>query len=242
VPYQLLFNTTKAPSDNPKARQALSYATDRALLMQAAAPGIGVPTESTSGPGGLYFQPTVEGTMNYDLDKAKQLVQELGGLSFQLNYPTNSPIYLTAGQAAVSMWKQAGIEATLNPTDPATSGQNNRSGNWQIQFTTVGGYDPSAGQTGFANRYGSKGSLSGRANNPEFDDMAAKAASELDPDKRAEDITQIYEYIAKNALSINLFAVPCIAVGVKNLTGLDAVAISTAGKEMIHWDNVKFTD
>ena len=113
------------------------------------------------------------------------------------------------------MWQAAGIQVLLAPWLPATSAQANASGNWTMQFTTAGGFDPSAGPTGFANRYGVNGSLSDRKNDPALEDMIAKAAVELDSAKRGEIVKSIYEYLNKQAYSVNLFSVPNVAVAVR---------------------------
>ena len=62
------------------------------LVLKASSPGFGELTQTPSGPGGLYYQRDVKGTITYDVEKAKALVKELGGLQVLLNYPTNSPI------------------------------------------------------------------------------------------------------------------------------------------------------
>ena len=240
APYQLLFNTTKPPFNDIRARQAVAYVTMPDLVLKASSPGFGELTQTPSGPGGLYYQRDVKGTITYDVEKAKALVKELGGLQVLLNYPTNSPIYLSGSQALGTMWQAAGIQVLLAPWLPATSAQANASGNWTMQFTTAGGFDPSAGLTGFANRYGVNGSLSDRKNDPALEDMIAKAAVELDSAKRGEIVKSIYEYLNKQAYSVNLFSVPNVAVAVKNLKNLEAAAISTSGKEMIYWENVEF--
>jgi hypothetical protein len=55
------------------------------------------------------------------------------------------------------------------------------------------------------------------------------AAVELDSAKRGEIVKSIYEYLNKQAYSVNLFSVPNVAVAVKNLKNLEAAAISTSG-------------
>lgn len=239
-PYQALFNTTKPPFTDIRARQAIAYATNPELVLKAATPGFGELTQSPSGPGGLYYQREVKSTTPFDVEKAKALVKDLGGLQVLLNFPTNSPIYLSSAQALSTMWQAAGIQVTLSPWLPAVSAQSNASGNWSMQLTTAGGFDPSVGLTGFANRYGSKGSLSDRKNDPALEDMIAKAAVELDFNKRGEIVRGIFDYLSKQVYHVNLFSVPNVAVAVKNLKNLEAAAISSSGKEMIYWENVEF--
>jgi peptide/nickel transport system substrate-binding protein len=85
-PYNIQLNTASAPFDNAKARQAIYYATDseaiRSKLFNNKYPG----TQSFTGPGGLFHEETVPGYRAYDVEKAKALVKEIGGLKVELGH------------------------------------------------------------------------------------------------------------------------------------------------------------
>jgi len=71
----------------PKVRQAISYAVDRAGMLKAAAQGNGTVTSSvfpTYSPG---FDPAVDQYYTYDAAKAKQLLAEAGYPSFTMTLP-----------------------------------------------------------------------------------------------------------------------------------------------------------
>ena len=72
---------------DPKVRQAISYAVDRAGMLKAAAQGNGTVTSSvfpTYSPG---FDPAVDQYYTYDPAKAKQLLSEAGFPSFTMTMP-----------------------------------------------------------------------------------------------------------------------------------------------------------
>ncbi|MGH9085982.1 MAG: ABC transporter substrate-binding protein [Acidimicrobiales bacterium] len=79
----ILFNSSKPPFDDVRARQALAYAIDKDLLNERVYEGIRTPSYSGFAPDSPYFNPDA-GTPTYDPDKARDLVEELGGLDFTL--------------------------------------------------------------------------------------------------------------------------------------------------------------
>jgi peptide/nickel transport system substrate-binding protein len=115
-PYNIQLNTDIPPFNNPKARQAIYYATDseaiRSKLFQNRYPS----TQGFTGPGGLFFEADVPGYRTYDLAKAKALVKELGGLKTQLG-TINVLVAKQTTQALQSQWAQAGIKATIKSYD-----------------------------------------------------------------------------------------------------------------------------
>jgi peptide/nickel transport system substrate-binding protein len=79
----LLFNTSKPPFDDVRARQAVAYAIDKDLINERAYGGIREPSYSGFAPDSAYFNPDALAP-KYDPEKARELVDELGGLDFTL--------------------------------------------------------------------------------------------------------------------------------------------------------------
>jgi ABC-type transport system substrate-binding protein len=79
----LIFNNSKPPFDDVRARQAVAYAIDKDLINDRAYDGVRVPSYSGFALDSAYYNPDA-GTPKYDPDKAKELVDELGGLKFEL--------------------------------------------------------------------------------------------------------------------------------------------------------------
>jgi peptide/nickel transport system substrate-binding protein len=79
----ILFNNAKPPFDDKRARQAVAYAIDKDLINERAYDGIRVPSYSGFALDSAYYNPDAQ-TPHYDPDKARELVDELGGLEFTL--------------------------------------------------------------------------------------------------------------------------------------------------------------
>src|SRR5207237_1747914 len=95
--YNLLFiNTKRAPFNNLKVRQAVSYAIDRQQIVEAVALGEGELTGPIA-PALTQFALQTSEYPSYkrDVDKAKQLLQEatVGPIEFTMLTQTSEPAY-----------------------------------------------------------------------------------------------------------------------------------------------------
>lgn len=142
--FQML-ETQHAPFNNVLARQAVLYATNFAAINKALYDNIYTPVESSFPPSSwAYPGPHVPGYPEYDLAKAKQLVKQLGGLSFTLDIQSGSPDILQFNEALASQWEQAGMHVTIAQQDQVTLIDNATNGNFQAMgFRWQGSFDPS---------------------------------------------------------------------------------------------------
>ncbi len=106
----LLFNNSKPPFDDVKARQAVAYAIDKDLINERAYDGVRVPSFSGFALDSPYYNPDA-GTPQHDPEKAADLVEELGGLDFSLVcIPTPE------AELILNIIKQLGEDAGMNIT------------------------------------------------------------------------------------------------------------------------------
>ncbi|MGZ4716377.1 MAG: ABC transporter substrate-binding protein [Acidimicrobiales bacterium] len=110
-------NTKKAPFDNLKARQAVAYATDQATYISQLGQGVYTPANGMFAPGQLGYNED-SGYPQFDLDKAKQLVQEYEAetgkpLEFTL-LAVSEVQYAQQDQLLKQMWEAAGMKVTLD--------------------------------------------------------------------------------------------------------------------------------
>ena len=70
-PYDIQVNTAIPPFNNIKARLAIYYATDAALIDQKLFGNINPVGQSFTAPAGLFYEKDVPGYPTYDLNKAK---------------------------------------------------------------------------------------------------------------------------------------------------------------------------
>ncbi len=237
APYFIEMNTLAAPFNNIKAREAIYYATNGQALNKEFFGGKGVPTESFTGPGGLFYEPKVPGYRQYDLTKARALVKQLGGLQVHLAVVAAALNSLLV-QALQSQWVQAGINVTLSVNPLAEQLANFQTHNWQVLLTTMGSFDPAAG-LGVNVRIMSNSPYSG-VNDPVIDSLLTQAETHVNPQARARLYAQVAERISKEAYGPFLFTSTGYTAHVKGVTGpgittsLPAVAVAPS----IHWQDV----
>jgi peptide/nickel transport system substrate-binding protein len=213
-PYVVQLNTRIAPFDNQKAREAVYYATDWDAINQGVFKGAGEPSQSFTASAGLFHNPEVPGYRTFDLDKAKALVKEIGGLKVVLG-TTNTGVAPVVNTALQTQWQAAGIEVELKNQPLGDVITTFIGGNWDAMLQTAGAWDPSTG-IGVGVRFGSTSPFSGAAlpegaaNAQEaiqkqlttpLDDLLADAIGTLDPDERDAVYKEIAQYISDEALA-----------------------------------------
>jgi len=110
-------NTLKPPFDNLKARQAVAYATDQATYISKLGAGVYTPANGMFAPGQLGYSED-SGYPQFDLDKAKQLVQDYEtetGKPLEFTLLAVSEVqYAQQDQLLKEMWEAAGMKVTLD--------------------------------------------------------------------------------------------------------------------------------
>jgi peptide/nickel transport system substrate-binding protein len=179
-------DTTQAPFNNVKARQALAYAIDQQAILKAAYSGQGV-TSTTNDPL-ANNNPNYGGQLTnytYNLNKAKQLFAEAGvkpGTTLTWWGVSNQyPEWNISGQILQASLKKIGINLKIQNTDISS---------WPARFYPAGKSFPGLIVPNFQS-YTSDASdefqflLNGRCecnwNNPQFDALYAKALATADP-------------------------------------------------------------
>jgi len=213
-PYVVQLNTRIAPFKDKKAREAIYYATDWDAINQGVFKGAGEPSQSFTASAGLFHNPVVSGYRTFDLDKAKALVKELGGLKVVLG-TTSTGVAPVVNTALQTQWRAAGIEVELKNQALGDLIGTFISGNWDAMLQTSGAWDPSTG-IGVGVRFGSTSPFSGTplpagaANAQEalqkklttpLDGLLADAIGTLDPEKRDAIYKEIAKYISDEALA-----------------------------------------
>ncbi len=179
------FRQDRAPFDNPKVRQALRYATDQQKCLDIALKGLGQKAEHHHV---CPVHPDYKKLPFHDRDveKAKQLVKEAGhenGLSMEITCKPEPAWELSAVEALVEQWKEAGINAKINVLPSAKY--------WEVWDKVPGSFTAWAHRPlgfmvlGLAYRTGVPWNES-HYSNKEFDQILTKAEGTLDLDARKE--------------------------------------------------------
>jgi peptide/nickel transport system substrate-binding protein len=133
--YVGFFNTLRAPLDNIKVRQALSYAIPYQDIIKVAANGLGTQSYGPV-PAGVFPWDDSVFQYSYDLDKAKALLKDAGyeggGFSLRLTYASSNAAEEAFAPLIKDSFAQIGVEVTIEPmafgqqwelakTDPANA-------------------------------------------------------------------------------------------------------------------------
>lgn len=218
--YAYVFNTKKAPFDNPKVRKAFSLAIDRKAIVDQIVKGgqplaaawvpYGMPDakpgEDFRKVGGDYFDPTVA-----HVDEAKQLLAEAGypdgkGLpEITLLYNT-SDSHKAIAEALQEMWKQnLGVEVKLaNQEWQVFLATRRQTHDYQIaRWGWVSDYIDPMGfldmlQTGMGNN-------DAQYSNPEFDEMIKKSKTAASPEERMQYLHKAEDILMEDAVVMPIY-------------------------------------
>jgi peptide/nickel transport system substrate-binding protein len=197
-------NSKVPPLDNIKAREALLYASYPQQLVSVLYDNLYPITEGPEASGEQFFQGKVSTFLGTNqLAKAKQLVQQIGGLSITLNDVTGALAQNQVIEALQTQWARAGITVTLKPPagTPAFLAQI-ASGNWQAFFAGYGAYsDPFLSSSNF---FEPNGKYVGYASD-QVTHLYAEGTELKNPADRAAVWLQLMSYLDKNVLTIPLF-------------------------------------
>ena len=239
-PYDIQLNTAAPPFNNMNARLAIYYATDAAIIDQKLFGNQFQVVQGFTAPGGLFYYPNVPGYPTYDLNKAKQLVKQLGGLNVNF-FTLASPVNTNFMEALQTLWKEAGINTSIHLYSLAGLIQQFDTKKWQAALQTAGAWDPAAG-VGLGFRFLSQSPFSG-VHDPKLDALILGGQGVVNPAGRDKLYQQAAQYIAKNADGPFLFPLASWNVAVHGVVGpgLTTVIPSVVVNTPPLWQDVGYT-
>lgn len=234
LPYTLFFNLRKAPWDDVKVRQAVQSAVDVESIVKTLYLGNYERAWSALSPGILGYNASLEGSINPDINKANQLLDEQGwikgadgirekdGKKLTLHYVDGSPNREKRNDIAAiiqQQLKQVGIAVEVEITkDVATVIYQNWDydlyGNSQVNS------DPNALYAFYhTSAEGERPTLSGLSD-PKIDKLLEQGAVENDPDKRVDIYNQIQQYLIEQAVILPIYVFPYTVAASKSVQGI----------------------
>jgi peptide/nickel transport system substrate-binding protein len=117
--YTAFFNTMKAPLDDVKVRQALSYAIPYEDIIKIGANNLGTQSHGTVPAGVFPYSEDVK-QYTYDLEKAKALLKEAGhegGFALTLTYASANSTEENFAPLIKDSFAQIGVDVTIQPMD-----------------------------------------------------------------------------------------------------------------------------
>lgn len=221
-------NSQAPPFNNKLAREAIAYATNPNELVKALYHDLYKVVESPTAPGETIYVPKVPGYRTFNLERAKALVKQLGGLSVTLGALTNSSYWTQEQTALATQWERAGIKVNIQVNTLADYLVGLKTGHWQALDTQWGTVDPALG---LPTHFSSKAPLSG-TKDPAIDTLMDQAAAAPRYSTRVKLYTQLSERLASNADDVFLYSRPIVTVTSKGLKGASAATNS-------FWEDVK---
>jgi len=234
LPYTLFFNLRKAPWDDVKVRQAVQSAVDVESIVKTLYLGNYERAWSALSPGILGYNASLEGSINPDINKANQLLDEQGwikgadgirekdGKKLTLHYVDGSPNREKRNDIAAiiqQQLKQVGIAVEVEITkDVATVIYQNWDydlyGNSQVNS------DPNALYAFYhTSAEGERPTLSGLSD-PKIDKLLEQGAVETDQDKRVDIYNQIQQYLIEQAVILPIYVFPYTVAASKSVQGI----------------------
>lgn len=121
-----------------RVRQAINYAIDRQSIVDVVKNGLGQPTVQVFGPESDGYDASLEGTYDFDLDKAQELMAEAGYADgFSMTLPDFSPVYPDEQAAMTEAFSSINIDVTYAPITGDQVVGSIIGGQWPANFFTL---------------------------------------------------------------------------------------------------------
>jgi peptide/nickel transport system substrate-binding protein len=147
-PVQLFVNASQEPFTDIRVRQAISKAIDRKAIIDTIFLGKAELSSGFSVPDASWKLPDAElnRLMARDVAGAKQLLKDAGkegSVSFKIMTPNyQQGQFITVSELIQANLKEAGIDASVDTVDTATSSARSASGNFQVALGVASGGAP----------------------------------------------------------------------------------------------------
>ncbi len=205
-------NHAKAPLDNKDIRLALNYAADREAILKVVYFGYGELPNSYM-PKVNFHSDSVE-RIPFDVDKAKQLVQNSGydGAPIELMVDTGNAPFRQIATILQQGWAAAGLNVEIVEFDVGTAFGKTESGDYQayVSYITSDINDTDELAVIQADFNSGTESFFSRYNNPEVSDLLAQAREVSDPAERGALYAKVQDIAYHDGYSVPLNFVPAV--------------------------------
>ena len=208
----ILMNTTKPPFDKPLVRQAMNYAIDREAIVKAVFFG-NATTSNTYLPQmpGWWDESVPQYT--YDVAKAKQLLADAGlpdGFSTEMLLVSSDPSSQPVGLIIKQNLAEVGVEVKLVTLESAAEWSTLQKGDFQMskEWGSSDILDPDQMTTFMVVLHERAKSFWTRYYNPDVENMAFAAQTEMDSAKRHDMYNQIQAQVHEDAPFVFLYYLP----------------------------------
>jgi len=236
-PYVIQLNTRIPPFDDKRAREAIYYATDVEAIRQGLFKGNYPISQTFTASGGRFHHETIPGYRTHDLERARAIVEDLGGLTVDLG-TLDTYVANQVNTALQTQWEEAGMEVTIHSEQLAGLVENFTGGQWQAMLQTAGAWDPAVG-VGVTFRFLSTAPFTGVADE-RIDELLVQAAQLSDEAERDALYLEIGQIISDEAYAPFILAFAPSSVATTNVhgPGVDTLIPPVVVNTAILWDEV----
>ncbi len=220
----LILNTTKAPFDDVKVRQALYYALNKQEMSDVIAGEFGAPVAAlVSETQGKWWNSDIP-VIGYQPEVAKQMLADAGypnGVDFTVSIRSGSAVYEQAAILMQAQVAEAGFNMQIELLESAALSDKYKSLNHQATILQwVDDYIDPSGVTGWTVDYDQCQAWYTGLNDVELDELNTAANAEMDEAKRVSMYWEIQQRINDNANVIPLFRNGFAFAAAKNIENL----------------------
>lgn len=237
LPYTLFFNQRKEPWNDVKARKAVQLAVDVDAIVKTLYLETYSRAWSPLTPGILGYDESLENKNKPDLEKANQLLDELGyvkgedgirekdGKKLILNYVDGTPNREKRNDIAViiqQQLKKVGIKVEINITKDIASVVQQKA-DYDLYGNSQVNSDPNALRAFYHTTTPEEEALVkrlGGGSDPEIDQWLEEGTVELDPAKRIEIYKKVQQKIIDEAWIIPIYVFPYTVAASKTVNGI----------------------
>lgn len=220
----LVINHARPPWDNVDARMAVAKAIDKDAFNETAFLGLAVPSTSAIAPafGWVYLPPEqVETPQAYNLDEAKQLVEQTGiaGTTIKLMVAADNT---RPGEVIRNMLADIDLNVELEPLQDAAWSERWLAGDYDMMFNGSNtDADPDDGHWNFFHSTGPWNTHG--LNNPEIDRLLEETRATVDQDARREQFLEIARISQEEVSFAFLYHAPDYLAYRNNVKGYVAI-------------------
>jgi peptide/nickel transport system substrate-binding protein len=218
-------DTSSPPFNNPLARQALSYAIDRATMVKAAFFGTANPAlanDLISTTNSIYDKKLK--AQQFDLNKAKQLFDQAGvkpGTTFTFwSLAGRRDEWITMAQILQQDLQKIGLKLSIQRNDISTWLAKFNPAGKKFPYMIVGDFWSIPANPIAALGLATSGQCNCNWNNTQYDALLKKAQATIDPAKRQALFNQMQTLFAKDLPMLTIAHQTNIIYAQKNITGL----------------------
>jgi len=233
MPWNIMVNAQKAPTNDPLVRQALEFATDQATIIKTLYFGLYKAADSVYTPITPGYDPATQAIYKYDKDKAGQLLDQAGwtkgsdgmrqkgGQKMKLNFINISGFGFDGiSQLMQSQFKDVGIEVDISDQSfPAVADAYNRGDQHLADFFYYD-VDPYFTRALFGGDQIAHGFNWEHYDNPDLTAQIDKANATADNSQRADLYKQVGKTIMEAAVIIPIYNSSGLFVGTSSIQGL----------------------